>query len=689
MSHRFEDHCPQIVSGDTSFSDGRLVFAAANGNQISLPSNAHMILELCDGEHSVRNIATKMLAEGNSLSFRLLMDTLKSLKKADLLKKTEAWPELDDETNNSLEERSLWRKSLLSIPLSQSSSAAQSAHSFFTLLVALIIVAASYRLAHLLPWHVPADFLRPQDSYFSGLLFLICAISFFRLGKGLCQGLLIKNMTGRSPQMTLEVQPLGLAIETNASQVWEGSPIQHLGFALASSATPLTLAALFFLAVENSHWERDLGILALLWTFFELSPFRGSDFTWFFSRRAHGAHSEHLGPFLRKKSLFALFQGKNIEGEKTLLAFASLSIFWVFGFLFFCLSVFNAGFAHLFADLNLDIFGNVSTAQPSHAKPEIGILDSIAAGMLLLSLFMFFISWVRQVVNIFFSNALEPLQGSLKSIARNMGSSVGNADATTAAQLAQFPIFSQLPKETLESMTQAATFKSFKKGTRVLIQGEEGEEAYVLLRGAASIERQESTGLLKNLATLGPGAVFGEMGLIEKTTRTADVVAIEDCYAMLLTNQLLDDLKAHSNEHQTILDRIFISQHMASSDLFKSLPPEAIHLFANKGTVEHLDSNQIIIEQNDVGSDFFLLLRGRVTIEKDQKTINSIEQGGFFGEIALLADTERTATVKTAEPTAILKIDAAAFWDVLSNNINMATLIENVAESRLGEATHA
>ncbi len=500
---------------------------------------------------------------------------------------------------------------------------------------------------------------------------------------------MIKNMTGRSPQMTLELQPLGLAIETNASQVWEGSPIQHLGFALASSATPLTLAALFFLAVENNHWERDLGILAVLWTFFELSPFRGSDFTWFFSRRAHGAHSEHLGPFLRKKSLFALFQGKNIEGEKTLLAFASLSIFWVFGFLFFCLTIFNAGFAHLFADLNLDIFGTVSTAQPSHAKSEVELLDSIAAGLLLLSLFMLFVSWVQQVTRIFFTNALEPLQGSLKSIARDIGSSESNAEATTSAQLAHFPIFSQLPKEVLESMTQAAIFKSFKKGTRVLIQGEEGEEAYVLLKGAARIERQESTGLLKSLATLGPGAVFGEMGLIEKTTRTADVVAIEDCYAMLLTNQLLDDLKAHTNDHQTILDRIFISQHMASSDIFKSLPAEAIHLFANKGTVEHLESDQIIIEQNDVGSDFFLLLRGRVTIEKDQKAVNSIEQGGFFGEIALLADTKRTATVKTAEPTAILKIDAAAFWDVLSNNINMATLIENVAASRLGEATHA
>ena len=101
----------------------------------------------------------------------------------------------------------------------------------------------------------------------------------------------------------------------------------------------------------------------------------------------------------------------------------------------------------------------------------------------------------------------------------------------------------------------------------------------------------------KNTATLGPGAVFGEMGLIEKTRRTADVVAIENCYTMVLTNALLDEIKAYGSDHQTILDRIFISQHMASSDLFKCMPPEAIHLFANKvcrtfGTEPNRDSTR-------------------------------------------------------------------------------------------------
>ena len=76
-------------------------------------------------------------------------------------------------------------------------------------------------------------------------------------------------------------------------------------------------------------------------------------------------------------------------------------------------------------------------------------------------------------------------------------------------------------------------------------------------------------------------------------------------------------------------------------------------------------------------------------ILKNDQQVQTIEQGGFFGEIALLADTPRTATVRTAESTSVLRIESGAFWEVMTNNLNMAMTIENVAESRLGEAASA
>ena len=537
-----------------------------------------------------------------------------------------------------------------------------------------------------MPWHVPQDFLRLDESYFKGLIFLAVAISVFRVSKGLCQGLLIWSMTGRPPQMSLEIQTIGFAIETNAHEIWEGGLAHHLGFAVASALIPLAVATDFGLLFGHTHLGRDFAVLALIWSFIELSPFRGSDFTWFFSRRAHGKHADHLGPFLRKKSLFALFKSHDIEGEKTLLLYASLAILWVFGFLYLSLSVLNASFAHLLVDLNLDLFGTLVPASPSGGRVFGATpLDSLAAGFILAGMALLLVAWLRRVSLILFSNALDPLQGALKTFARSMGSSETTADSDIESQLRAFPIFSNVPAETLNKVAQTAKYKVFKKGTRILIQDEEGEEAYIILQGNADIEHHAHSGLVRHIATLGPGAVFGEMGLLKKTKRTADVVAVEDCRAMLLTPELIQMLKTHEQAGQSVLDRIFISQYMASSALFKFLPPEVIHLFANRGSVEHVNPQQIIIQQNEIGSDFYLLLRGSVDILKDEQQIQTIAQGGFFGEIALLADTPRTATVRAAEATSVLRIDSEAFWGVMTNNLNMALSIENVAESRLGQ----
>ena len=53
--------------------------------------------------------------------------------------------------------------------------------------------------------------------------------------------------------------------------------------------------------------------------------------------------------------------------------------------------------------------------------------------------------------------------------------------------------------------------------------------------------------------------------------------------------------------------------------------------------------------------------------------------------MALIADVARTATVGAAEDCALLRIDAAAFWDILSRNIQLSLFIETIADHRSRE----
>jgi CRP-like cAMP-binding protein len=65
--------------------------------------------------------------------------------------------------------------------------------------------------------------------------------------------------------------------------------------------------------------------------------------------------------------------------------------------------------------------------------------------------------------------------------------------------------------------------------------------------------------------------------------------------------------------------------------------------------------------QGDRGREFFVLLEGDADVIKDGRSINRLGSGDFFGEIALVSDTPRTATVTATSPVRALVITDRSF----------------------------
>ncbi len=91
--------------------------------------------------------------------------------------------------------------------------------------------------------------------------------------------------------------------------------------------------------------------------------------------------------------------------------------------------------------------------------------------------------------------------------------------AVTTDQLAQAPAFEGLDPATLDAVASHALYIWVPAGQFVVRQGESGFDFYVILTGDASVVSGGET-----VAELGPGDVFGEMALIDRGKRTADVV---------------------------------------------------------------------------------------------------------------------------------------------------------------------
>jgi len=90
-----------------------------------------------------------------------------------------------------------------------------------------------------------------------------------------------------------------------------------------------------------------------------------------------------------------------------------------------------------------------------------------------------------------------------------------------------------------------------------------------------------------------------------------------------------------------------------------------------------------IITEGEHGDRFYIVLSGRVAISAQGRDAGEIGPGGWFGEIALIRDVPRTATVRAIEPTELLAIRREPFLEALTGQARSRALASDVIEERL------
>jgi CRP-like cAMP-binding protein len=99
------------------------------------------------------------------------------------------------------------------------------------------------------------------------------------------------------------------------------------------------------------------------------------------------------------------------------------------------------------------------------------------------------------------------------------------------ARLTAIPIFSELPPEEAKRLAAFATETSLAEGQILMKQGDYSTELIAIEEGTAEVLRDG-----QKVADLGPGDLIGEMGLLERRPRNADVIATSPMRVMKLTH---------------------------------------------------------------------------------------------------------------------------------------------------------
>jgi ATP-binding cassette subfamily B protein len=121
--------------------------------------------------------------------------------------------------------------------------------------------------------------------------------------------------------------------------------------------------------------------------------------------------------------------------------------------------------------------------------------------------------------------------------------------------------------------------------------------------------------------------------------------------------------------------------------LFAELSDSALEHLALQFAPEQVAANRVVVSQGDVGDRFYLIVRGtlEVTQAGSEGVLNILEDGDYFGEIALLERTPRTATVRARTPCILLSLASQHFERLLAEESSVREAIERVAKERLQE----
>ena len=138
--------------------------------------------------------------------------------------------------------------------------------------------------------------------------------------------------------------------------------------------------------------------------------------------------------------------------------------------------------------------------------------------------------------------------------------------------------------------------------------------------------------------------------------------------------QRVDDEAVIAEEPLKLLRRI---------EIFAELPEPVLERLAAEATPVSVAADQVVVSRGEVGNHFYAIATGKAVVERDDGTTRELGPGDFFGEIALLRDVPRTATVRASEPLRLFVVEREEFLMAVTGHSPTLATVENVVMSRL------
>ena len=129
-----------------------------------------------------------------------------------------------------------------------------------------------------------------------------------------------------------------------------------------------------------------------------------------------------------------------------------------------------------------------------------------------------------------------------------------------------------------------------------------------------------------------------------------------------------------------------VLESLAAQPVFAKCTKKELEGVARLGTEITVDPGYVLTREGRRGYEFFVIVEGEASCTIDDREVATLEPGDFFGEMALLEQATRSATVVAATPMKVIVIDSREFSGMLGEAPHAAVAIMKKLSGRLRTA---
>ena len=249
-----------------------------------------------------------------------------------------------------------------------------------------------------------------------------------------------------------------------------------------------------------------------------------------------------------------------------------------------------------------------------------------------------------------------PELGGVSGVLELVGSSVPLFEGLTALQLRELMLDSDL--------------RMLRSGSEIFKRNDYSNSFFSIVSGTVKIRGETAA----NDIMLDHGQFFGEMGLISGRRRSATAVAGLDCLLVETPRRAMLKLLATVESVRRNLDMVALRRAVRKY-VAADVTEADLNAMVDGSTIKQFKTGEALFSEGDKADGLYLIRRGSVMVSHllggREVVISYVSAGNYVGEMALMMDAPRSATVRAAVPTEAIVLNAQLVMDIMARNTGM------------------